>query len=269
MFEPFEYTSRPSECFNSKPLVLYENYTSHSVDFVCFVIFWKLLECKWAPRFLQRFVPQYHTMDEPRQQQWHVRFVSTVFSCCIVPSAIYCVWYDPALQHSPLNGTSSVSRFTAHMAFSYFLWDIWICIQYYSDYGFSFLFHGLFCALAYLIITFPQCMMKCGFSALLYEASTPFLNARWCLRDINMHRTNTWHYANVLFAIVFVIVRVCFGTWLIHVVIQSASTDSCVPLWIRILSVIIITASYILNGYWTVNIAKNAIKHSKKTAKKE
>ena len=181
---------------------------------------------------------------------------------------MYCVWFDPALQHSPLNGTSSLSRFTAHMAFSYFLWDTYICFERFTDYGYLFVFHGLFCTLTYFMMALPQGMMKLGLSALLYEASTPLLNIRWCLRDINMHHTNTWHNTNILFIIVFVIARILFGSWLTYTVYQTVSTDFCIPLWMRLLSSVNITASYILNGYWTINIAKNVIKHSKKIAKK-
>ena len=111
-------------------------------------------------------------------------------------------------------------------------------------------------------------MVRLGLYALLYEASTPYLNIRWCLRDVDMHHTNIWHNVNILFAVIFFIARVLFGSWLTYAVYQSVSTDYCVPLWIRVLAGFNITASYGLNGYWAMNIAKNAMKYIEQTEKK-
>lgn len=239
-----------------------------------FALIWHICNICVVPRFFNTFVASSYTKCSPQQQNvWNIKMVTSVFSCLIVPLAFYCVYFDEAVRQDPIMGTSPWVRWTLQVATGFFIWDLHICVKYYADWGAPFLLHALFCLATYVMLSSYGYMIRLGLSALLYEVCVPFLNARWFVDAIfKIEQTSPpqrstkpviWHILNVVFVVLFIGVRICFGTFLTYNVVETSFTLPTLPFWFRIVSSTNIILSYLLNWVWTRTILRNIQKYSK------
>ena len=185
------------------------------------------------------------------QKEIRVRCVSTLFACSVLPFT----WYSLCVQQQWF------MRFTVQYALGFFIWDLYLCVKDFQDYGVAFLLHAVFCTMTYFIATVYQSMVPYSLMALYYESSTPLLNLRWYLRTVLKHDGKWWIYCNQAFAVVFLSVRMGYGSYLTWKIIHYCYFSRCEPLWIRIASVWMITLSFALNGWWSRIIVKRAMQY--------
>ncbi len=81
-------------------------------------------------------------------------------------------------------GTLNVTMRSANCV-RYFLWDTYVSIRHYRDYGPSFVFHGVVCFTVFLLGLGGPFAFYFGGVFLMFELSTPFLNIHWFLDKVN------------------------------------------------------------------------------------
>jgi hypothetical protein len=263
------YTSpRPYNCA-AGTLVVGEGVYENALWTVLFAGLWELLNCASATLLplLPVVAVRYRTLLYGQRALWNIKFVNTCFACAVVPLALYCVYVDEALQRSPLNGTSAVVRFAANLTAGFFVWDTYVVLKYYNDWGPQYLLHAAFCLVTYATIALGQIGVTNAFCALFYEASTPFLNIRWFMRQLlnpEKHHEGRllqlWQLNNVLFVVVFVGVRFVYGSYLTYSVLRMVRDETCLPTWTRVSSTVSIGSSYVLNTFWTTLVVRNAMR---------
>lgn len=253
------YSPRPADCA-AGPIVVGEALYENIAFSVVMGVLWEVT-CRIIPGIvLPALYPPYSKLEGHTKQLWDVKLVNMLFAIIIVPMAYYCVNYDEALLHSPINGTSALVRLCSATAVGFFLWDTVICVKYLNDWGVSFLFHGLFCLTIFCQVAWFQITVAYALGALYYEASTPFLNIRWYMQQTKAYSHFMWQPMTVLFALSFFLVRIGYGavhTWSILLMVHR---ETCQPLLARILSVTIILSSFGLNCKWAFDIIMSVVK---------
>lgn len=110
--------------------------------------------------------------------------VVSMIQCVISLGTLAPMWnnkfYENRVQdpYGSIFGYFPYGGFVASCAVAYFIWDTYVCIRYFSSFGFSFLFHGV-AALYVFSLTFKPICMPWVASFLIFEASTPFVNINW------------------------------------------------------------------------------------------
>ncbi|GBG25564.1 Topoisomerase I damage affected protein 4 [Hondaea fermentalgiana] len=90
----------------------------------------------------------------------------------------------------------------------FFLWDIYVCVAR-AKIDWGFLVHGISCFLCYLFGQYPY-LHYWGVRFLLYELSTPFLNAMLLLRQLG-HKGLLHSCMQNMFGYSFLLVRIFYG----------------------------------------------------------
>lgn len=200
----------------------------------------------------------YKRLTTDQKRECVVRVVSTCFACLIVPLSLGSLHVlSTSAQLAPL------VRTTTTIALGYFVWDLHLCCRHYDTYGALFLLHAVFCTATYYLVVVEKHMVGFGVAALLYESSTPFLNARWFLLHMQYTRDDAiWQRTNQAFVVVFLLVRMGFGSCLTYKVVEYCLVNEAHDsLFIRSFSVLIVGLSFVLNCFWTNTIVQNVIRH--------
>ena len=149
---------------------------------------------------------------------------------------------------------------------SYFLYDLYKTIT--TEWGWDFVAHGSFSLTMYCIFLFTGQGHFIGLGCLLYEIST-----------IMLHFYSFLFYAKyvklagifrLLFAILFFLCRVLWGTYLTFIVWdsfvfgQTNIESHCLSILTRTVSLVINTSFHALNIYWLSLILKKALSIFKK-----
>ncbi|GMG22017.1 unnamed protein product [Ambrosiozyma monospora] len=98
-----------------------------------------------------------------------------------VTSVILCIpmFFHPMLKENPVMGTYDFAAFVAAFTSGYFIWDLfYCCVLYFDLFGFQFLFHAVAALVVFLSTFYPFCAPIIPFF-LIFELSTPFVNANW------------------------------------------------------------------------------------------
>jgi hypothetical protein len=262
------YSPRPANCAAGDPIVgegLVENIFFSLIMGVCFEIVNQLI----PGIFLPMFYKGYSKLLEKDRMSWDVKFTNVLFSLVIVPLAYYCRNYDDALIACPTNGTSHLVRLCSALTVGFFIWDVVVCVRYLKDWGVAFLFHGVFCLTIYLQVAWFQVTVAHAFGALYYEASTPFLNARWYMQQAKAYKHPFFNYLTYAFASAFIGVRIFFGGFHTYSILIMCTEETCLPLFARVIASIVIVCSFGLNCKWAFDIVVSATKVRKtKTGEK-
>ena len=170
-----------------------------------------------------------------------------------------------------MKGHTDISVMLCVNAAGFFLYDVGLCAVFRQSFGVPFLVHALFCLLTYwLCLTEEYSFAWYSTSALMFEASTLFLNVRWYY----IATKNTGHAlfstVQTLFVIIFILARDLWGTCFLfrYVFMALLSPDAdgmdylhwCL-LWFCG------GASIMLNTYWTYEIFISAMRGPKSKSK--
>lgn len=154
----------------------------------------------------------YAQLHANKQLQWDIRIVALVHAFVISSLSLWLLVTDQHLKRNPLFGYSQRAGAVYSVAIGFFAWDCCICVAHLQEYGWQFLVHAVACLSVYLFSMTPFAMYY-GAVFLLFELSTPLLNMNWFLHKCDMAGT-AWHQLNgVVFAAVFLVVRICFGLY--------------------------------------------------------
>ena len=132
-------------------------------------------------------------MDLKAQKKFRVSWAHHIvaFLNAVISSSMalhYILGKDHSFKSGTLEYFPEAARIIS-LAIGYFIWDVQICLKYFSLYGFSFALHGVM-ALITLVISFQPYMMNLICYYMLVEISTIFLHINWFLIKVIVQNTN-------------------------------------------------------------------------------
>lgn len=132
-------------------------------------------------------------------------------------------------------------------------------------------FHGLVCALGYctVILAKNKLLDGLGVKFLFYEASTPFMHARYLLKGIGAPHLLVF-FSEVLFALVFFFVRGVLGfQWTYEAYVALLTRGHGLGVVVTVLLCTALFASVCLNVYWMNLIVRLGLKYVPFRSKKQ
>jgi hypothetical protein len=219
-FQPDQYVSRFASATyfrknkkNKKKLDTKES-SSHSLQEVDSETSVSNLMTK--PKKKEQVIPSYHI--HVQNVDWDVHVVA--FAHAVI-SSLFGIWCYVMLlrQQSPFENfidnpffeTNWYTDLLFQISIGYFVYDFIISTIYISVYGKSFFLHASLSLLAAMAIYLSGVGHSFAILFLLYEISTPFMNMRWFLANLDMKHTLAYSINGLLFMITFFLIRVVFG----------------------------------------------------------
>lgn len=211
-------------------------------------------------------LPSYKTLSAKTRVNFDIHVVSHVQAIFIL-AVCTPLFGDKVLALDRVNAETPYSFFVSSMALGYFLWDSYICIKYYSLFGFGFLLHGLAAFFVFAQSMRPMLLFY-GPHFLYFELSTPFLNVNWFASHLPDGTISfTVQKINGIFLLAtFFTVRIVWGFYqAVNVAYDVFILDGPVrtyPLWAAIGILIANFSLNFLNVFWfykMLRLAKRAI----------
>jgi len=122
-------------------------------------------------------------------------------------------------HYEKLSGANECARIilTLISLFSsgYFIWDLYVCLSDFKQFGMGFFVHGAICSFCALYISFDPYSEQCPYLLgwiLLTELSTPFLYLRWGFLKAKVV-DSSFHITNGIFISVFVLLRIILANY--------------------------------------------------------
>ncbi|AET41039.1 Tda4p Ecym_7191 [Eremothecium cymbalariae DBVPG len=206
---------------------------------------------------------------------YDIHTVSTVQALVCVGLVIPIVSLNANLQI--FGYYNEYASMTAAISLGYFLWDLYICLKFFSFFGLGFLGHAIGSLAVIFCSLMPSYQSWIG-KFLVFEASTPFVNINWYITQVSRKTTKAivpawFNIINGLLLLgTFFFTRICWG------IIALVSLDyqvwkqwnSDTPMLVGLLVPTINLLMTILNIYWfykMIRIAKKMVNASKKVTK--
>jgi len=225
-----------------------------------FTIVWTVIDA-----IAERFAPKsIEDNDERRRFSGRVTgFVHAVSVICIA----FWILLDPEetreTELDRLYGFSDRANLLFAHSCGFFLWDIFVCLGA-SKIDVGFLCHAIACFVCYLFGQYPY-LHYWGVRFLLYELSTPFLNAMLIMRQLGYQGTLHDVLKN-LFGYTFLVVRIFYGFYISAYftkdsveLLQSGRAHSTFAVSYYLLANVVLNG---LNSFW---LYKMLLTRSKKT----
>ena len=193
--------------------------------------------------------------------------------------SLYIIWPVLTLPMTSYNIATYQNDYCSmitSLSAGYFIWDLIVCLKYFSVYGFQYLIHAIFALATSLIPLLPVCQVWIP-KFLLYEASTPFVNINWFIMQLISPSQKTGlrpvkipNWLNlingVLLMTIFFFVRILWGNLAQFVCsYQLYKYRSHMNLWKTRLSMVLAFVTFvlnILNVFWFSKMVKIAKKLS-------
>ena len=132
----------------------------------------------------------------------------------------------------------------------YFIWDVQICIKYYSMYGAAFALHGIM-ALVALVISFQPYMMNLVSYYMLVEISTIFLHVNWFLIKLGYRDTIFFKISHSLLLLSYLVVRVVIAPIFVYETIKSAiDPENQTATWAKAIFCSNVVLLALLSQFW-------------------
>ena len=197
-----------------------------------------------------------------------VAFVNAVISSCMALHYIFRI-----KQESFTTGTHSyypeVARILS-VSVGYFIWDVQICIKYYSIYGTAFAIHGIM-ALVALVISFRPYMMNLVSYYMLVEISTIFLHSNWFIIKLGYKDSLAFKISHGLLLTSYFCVRIIVAPFFVYeTILQTIDPSNHTAWWAKAIYCGNVIALALLSQFWfwkmtyTTFFAKGDQKKSKK-----
>ncbi|CDK25387.1 unnamed protein product [Kuraishia capsulata CBS 1993] len=191
-------------------------------------------------------------------------------------SLVLCVpmFYHPLYFSGAVFGSTPYGGLVASLTVGYFIWDLVVCVQHYSLFGFGFLLHAV-AALYVFLMTFMPFMQPHIPSFLIFELSTPFVNVNWyCSRLPTGSVPNKLILINgLLLMISFFTVRILWGFYAaVNSFLLCLKVWDQLPVWLPVSIFSLNIALDCLNLLWfykMVLIAKKKARGAKSSKPKE
>lgn len=169
-----------------------------------------------------KLLPQWKDFEELTKERFCVYISSTAHCAMVLPIVLKIVLsrgsvlplsdpYIGTINADTINGWSPVCSLVFNISAAYFLWDGWVVVGR-EHIQWEFLFHHLACFVAYIVVTQPFLQYH-AVRLLLFELSTPLLNARWWMIFLGWDKTKpgAFNVVQSAFAAVFIAARVLYG----------------------------------------------------------
>ncbi|XP_075239576.1 TLC domain-containing protein 5-like [Convolutriloba macropyga] len=175
--------------------------------FVASIIFWFVLY-----KLLNRFAICGHQSPE-----WNCRVVTLIHGVfCLFSSATSALIFGPWPFTDQGGPNTMLEEFIVSVCLGYFLFDfVWCLLQPTKESRVMLIHHLLsITALFYVLYTEHSGteLMGTVFGA---EASNPFLQIRWFLKEMGLRDTKMYEVNNIVFVLVFFTFRIILGTYLL------------------------------------------------------
>lgn len=150
----------------------------------------------------------------------------------------------------------------------YFLWDVQICIKYYSIYGTTFALHGIMALIA-LIISFQPYMMNLVSYYMLVEISTIFLHSNWFLIKLGYKDSLAFKISHGLLLTTYFCVRIVMAPYFVYETIrQTIDENNHTALWAKVIYCGNVIALASLSQFWFWKLSYTTFVADPKKAKK-
>eukprot|EP01094_Clydonella_sp_ATCC50884_P003513 TRINITY_DN12697_c0_g1_i1.p1 TRINITY_DN12697_c0_g1~~TRINITY_DN12697_c0_g1_i1.p1 ORF type:complete len:280 (+),score=79.91 TRINITY_DN12697_c0_g1_i1:78-842(+) len=227
--------------------------------------------CEWASFLVSPLVStQYRSLTPRNKVMWANRVASTVNAIVVCPVSAYILWtyFDLRLR---IQVELELSNYLFQAAFGYFLWDLYQCLRHLADFGVSFLLHALACLGVYGICLMPT-MQVYGSMFLLFELSSPFINAVWLLqKGAKGVPAQVFTVLGLITLLVFFLVRIVLGNIVGLEVWQEVFLvpEQPMSLPVRLFFMISHLALSLLNVFWFVMMIRYVLRSSSHQDKHE
>lgn len=191
-------------------------YLLHAHEVIGAFVFYQATYAWFAPWFNRLVFRHGYTSigDRKTKINFDIHTVSNV-QCVVTFWSIAPTLLLP-MNLSVVSYENELASMAAAFAVGYFLWDLFICVRYFSLYGFEFLAHAMSSLYVFTLGLKPFCQAWIG-KFLLFEASTPFVNNNWFIAQLSRGSAKSivpdwFNIANGLLLIgTFFLVRIVWG----------------------------------------------------------
>ncbi|KAF2674645.1 hypothetical protein BT63DRAFT_419930 [Microthyrium microscopicum] len=162
------------------------------------------------------FAESYAKLSKRTQFNWHVHAVAFIQAIIISGVALWVLAKEQERPH--MNWQERIYGYTGALGMvqafgaGYFVWDLYICIRYYSMFGFGMLAHAISALTVYTTGFYPFVNFYAPVFV-LYEISSPFLNIHWFCDKMELTGSNIQFINGILLLITFGGARLIYGTW--------------------------------------------------------
>lgn len=241
-------------------------YLLHGHEIIGSLVFYQLVYAYVAPWFNKLVFRERYTSIRDRKTRinFDIHTVSNV-QCLVTFYTIAPTLFLP-MNLNVVTYRNELVSMASSLAIGYFLWDLLICLRYFSLYGFEFLAHAVSSLYVFTLSLKPFCQAWVA-KFLLFEASTPFVNNNWFIAQLSKSSSRPpvpmWVNAlnGLLLLLTFFLVRIVWGFSAILILAhQMWKVRSTLPVTE---SVILCALNFILNTlnvFWLSKMLKLAKK---------
>ncbi|SCU89568.1 LAFA_0E19174g1_1 [Lachancea sp. 'fantastica'] len=257
---------------NSENLLL-----RHSLEAVAsFLVYLLIVERRLAPAINKRVFKKHYTqgIDSNTRLNYDIHTVSMVQ--CVISLALTAPILLQPLNTSVATFQDPFNSMVAALTCGYFMWDLYVCLKYYSLFGAGFLGHAVASLYVFVVSLRPFCQSWIG-KFLIFEASTPFVNINWYVSQLarsspagTAPAVPLWFNAlnGALLILTFFLVRIVWGFSAVIILVRQLWKErALLPVWLPITVMPLNIALNCLNLVWLnkmVRIAKKMAARSRK-----
>ncbi|OAA65415.1 DUF887 domain containing protein [Niveomyces insectorum RCEF 264] len=213
----------------------------HVHEVVIGALFYTVVQRVVSPALSNRLCPHiYGPMSRGKRLNWDAHVVSLVQSLLINFLALRCIATDEVRRNMDGDWKERIWGYDPHaamvaaLACGYFVWDFAITLGNLHLFGLGLLAHAS-SALMVFSFGFRPFLNYYGCTFILYELSTPFLNAHWFFDKLNMTGTRPQLYNGIALIATFFSCRLIYGVymsaWVYHDMWRALS-DGPTPAWV-------------------------------------
>ena len=169
------------------------------------------LVCLVLQQALLRFSLTIRKLPPQSREAIPIYIVALVHSCVVVALALWTLLApEETISKDPFYGHSVRVQLSFAIAAGYFLFEFFTVCFVEGQFDLGFLLHATVCFLVYVFAQRPF-LPWMGCVCLLWEFSTPFLNAGYIVAAIWPDEQRTIQVLRALFAVTFIVVRLLVG----------------------------------------------------------
>jgi hypothetical protein len=222
--------------------------------------------CVWISKAVSgNLSPTYRKLKTSSEQAyWACSIVSTLHAIIISFAAWDCGWRDGFFSSNDLTLTSNCSSNCLTIFVGYVLSDLCWLLYYYQEWPgtLPMILHHVLAVITYSDLHAQQLGHNITLVVLLFEATTPFVNCRWFLSQMDWKDTKLYVVNGLLMTIGWLIIRVVVGAyvgvWMWRMRAQMAEEARWFTQWISLIGAY--TLGYALQWFWFVKIVQGAMK---------
>ncbi|CAK7225060.1 hypothetical protein SBRCBS47491_005763 [Sporothrix bragantina] len=192
----------------------------HIHEILFAALFYTFIQVVVSPVVSNYFVPHiYGPMNRAKKANWDSHIVSLVQSLLINGLALWCMGADQERKNMDhdwkerIYGYIGTPAMVSALACGYFLWDLVITLLNFDVFGPGLLAHAV-SALAVFSFGFRPFLNYYGCNFILYELSTPFLNAHWFFDKLGMTGSRAQLYNGIALLGTFFSCRLIYGNYM-------------------------------------------------------